>query len=105
MKAHRASQGQRRLANGEEWHDAGIIVDRGDGRPVNPDIYTRYFARMAKKLELTGMTPHKLRHYYGTELNRRGVDIKTISVLMGTRARLSPCRSTRATGPMELIGP
>jgi integrase len=33
-----ASQAETRLLVGERWQDTGVIVDRGDGRPVNPDI-------------------------------------------------------------------
>ena len=67
----------------QKWHHTDLVVDRGDGLPVNPDIYTWYFHRMAKRIGCEEVTPHQLRHYYGTELNRRGVDVKTISVLTG----------------------
>lgn len=46
---------------------------------------TRLFRRLLKRAALhdEGITPHKLRHAFGTSLVREGVDVSTIAELMG----------------------
>jgi site-specific recombinase XerD len=70
------------------------------GRAVN-----RALERLLRKAGLSdrGITPHKLRHTFATQLIRRGVDVRTVQELLGhadleTTARYlhSDTRSKRA---------
>jgi len=70
------------------------------GRAIN-----RTLARLLKRAGLSerGITPHKLRHTFATQLIRRGVDVRTVQELLGhadleTTARYlhSDTRSKRA---------
>jgi len=75
------------------------------GQPLRGRAINRTLARLLKRAGLAGrgITPHKLRHTFATQLIRRGVDVRTIQELLGhadleTTARYlhSDTRSKRA---------
>lgn len=59
----------------------------GTDKPQSPSTYAKQFKAfmnvMNKKTELPVLTPHELRHTYGTLLRENGVDIYTIQKVMG----------------------
>lgn len=57
----------------------------GENKPYDKRQIERTLARMLKNAGLShkGYTPHSLRHGYGSILLSKGVDIKTVSVLLG----------------------
>jgi integrase len=83
LRAHRVEQTERRLLVGAAWQDEGFVLDRGNGAPVHPDVYSRRFARLVHRLELDGIRPHDLRHAYGTALLAAGVHPKVASEALG----------------------
>lgn len=54
-----------------------------DGRVLNKRPIQRKIEALREKFGDKKLTPHKLRHTFGTALNRAGVDIKTIQELLG----------------------
>jgi len=48
----------------------------------DPRTYSKHFTEICKLAELTGITPHKVRHTFATHLLDAGIDLKTISELM-----------------------
>jgi integrase len=52
LRAHRKAQAERRLLCGQAWQDLGLVVDRGDGGPVNPDSLSHAFADIAESVGL-----------------------------------------------------
>jgi integrase len=48
LRAYRKAQAERRLLCGQAWQDLGLVVDRGDGGPVNPDSLSHAFADIAE---------------------------------------------------------
>lgn len=70
------------IAVGSEY----VFPNRYD-RPQYPrsfsNVFARHMAHMARDLNLPILTPHELRHTFGTDLRRRGVDIYTIQKVMG----------------------
>lgn len=75
------------------------------GRPLHPQAVNRLLDKLLEEAHLTGrgITPHKLRHTFATQLIRRGVDVRTVQELLGhadleTTARYlhSDTRSKRA---------
>lgn len=67
-RRHRAEQAERRLVCGETWTDSGLVVDRGDGQAVHPDVMTRAFERAAERAKLHGVRLHDLRHSFASVL-------------------------------------
>ncbi|MGZ8579119.1 MAG: site-specific integrase [Actinomycetota bacterium] len=83
LKRWRKEQAERQLFLGEAWADHGVVVDRGDGRPVDPGEFSHAFARLAKRVGLEGVRLHDLRHAFATELLRAGVHPKVLSEALG----------------------
>lgn len=86
LRAHRKDQIERRLALGSEWDDSfgDLVCERGDGRPIDPDLFTKSFKRLAAGAGLDPRTRlHDLRHGVATQLARAGVHPHTVSSVMG----------------------
>jgi integrase len=83
LRRWRKDQAERRLLLGEAWHDAGVVVDRGDGRPLDPAELSHGFARLCARNGLEGVRLHDLRHAFATQLLVAGVHPKVVSDALG----------------------
>jgi integrase len=83
LKAHRKEQAERRLLVGPAWHDLDLVIDRGDGRPLDPDTFTHQFERFAERAGIVGANLHSLRHAYATTMLISGVHPKVVSEALG----------------------
>lgn len=65
----------------------GNIFVFGTDKPTSPNSYSKSFAKKMKEIStaisVPELTPHELRHTYGTILRESGVDIYTIQKVMG----------------------
>ena len=83
LRAHRKAQNERRLLVGPAWHDLDLVVERGDGRPLDPDTLTHQFERFAERAGIEGASLHSLRHAYATTMLVSGVHPKVVSEALG----------------------
>jgi integrase len=83
LKHHRKDQAAQRLLCGPAWQDTDLVVDRGDGGPVNPDSLSHAFADIAEDVGLPDVRLHDLRHGFATALLKAGVNVKVVSEALG----------------------
>lgn len=53
------------------------------GKPTDPKTMRSCFNRIVKGAGVTGVTFHSLRHTFATRAIEMGIDVKTLSVLLG----------------------
>jgi integrase len=83
LRRHRTEQAGRRLLCGPAWQETDLVVDRGDGGPVNPDSVSHGFAEIAEGIGLPDVRLHDLRHGFASALLRAGVNVKVVSEALG----------------------
>ncbi|MGH2794198.1 MAG: site-specific integrase [Actinomycetota bacterium] len=83
LRQHHRRQTTRRLRAGRAWHDFNLVVELGDGRPVDPSEFTRKFAAIATKAGAKGVRLHDMRHAFATMLLTSGVHPKIASEALG----------------------
>jgi len=83
LREVRKDQLERRLLLGSEWQGTDLVVERGDGGAIHPDLYSQRFAALATRLGLAGVRLHDLRHFYASELLRANVHPKVVSEGLG----------------------
>jgi integrase len=74
---------ERRILLGVEWQATDLVVERGDGYPVHPDVLSRRFQRLTVRLGMAGVRLHDLRHWYATECLKAGVHPRVVSEALG----------------------
>ena len=83
LKRHRKEQSERRLLCGAAWQDTDLLVDRGDGGPIDPDSLSHAFAAIAERVGLPEVRLHDLRHGFASALLKGGVNVKVVSEALG----------------------
>jgi integrase len=77
-----ANQAARR-ASAADWQEQGLLIDRGDGRPLNPDTLSTGWARHLRRRQLPPVRFHDLRHAHATLMLTQGVHPKVVSERLG----------------------
>ena len=77
-----AAQAARR-ARAADWQEQGLLIDRGDGRPLNPDTLSAGWARHLRRRKLPPVRFHDLRHAHATLMLAQGVHPKVVSERLG----------------------
>ena len=83
LREHRARQAEERLIVGPGWQDSGLVFTWGDGRPLHPERFSRWFERLAREAGLPEIRLHDVRHSYATAALAAGVPAKVISERLG----------------------
>lgn len=82
LRTHRHHQAARQLAH-RAWHDRQLVFDRGNGALVQPQTVWRAHRAITATAGVPACRLHDLRHLAATILLEAGVDIKTISEMLG----------------------
>jgi integrase len=82
LREHRTAQARRRLELPGMWYDHDLIVERGDGGPVDPDSLTHAFLKIAKRAGVQCRL-HDLRHAIATRLANSGLAAYETSAMLG----------------------
>ena len=79
---HREAQAVRR-ERCASWVDSDLVIDAGDGSPVNPDTMSSRWNRFLKRSGLPDIRFHDLRHGHATLMLLQGVHPKVVSERLG----------------------
>jgi integrase len=82
LTRHREEQSARREQS-KAWQDHGLLIERGDGRPLNPDTLSAGWARHLRSKHLPRVRFHDLRHAHATLMLAQGVHPKVVSERLG----------------------
>lgn len=83
LKKYQIWQNKNKEVLGSKWQQSDLIFTRDDGQPLHPDTITNWFVKFIKKHNLSHITFHGLRHTSATLLLSSGVDIETVSRILG----------------------
>jgi integrase len=83
LRRWKVEQAEHRLAAGPAWHDLGLVCERGDGSPIDPDSFSKAFKRFARKVGAPGTRLHDLRHAAATLMMEAGVHPSVVSRSLG----------------------
>jgi integrase len=83
LQRHRDRQRQRRDEHANGWQEQNLVIDRGDGRPLNPDTLSAGWARHLRARKMPPIRFHDLRHAHATLLLLQGVHPKIVSERLG----------------------
>lgn len=85
LKKYRVWHNEIRLMYGDMWNDNDFVFtqERNPGEPMHPDTVSSWFPAFMKRHDLPPINFHALRHTVTTLLINRGMDIKSVSGIMG----------------------
>ncbi|RIK11188.1 MAG: hypothetical protein DCC49_01185 [Acidobacteria bacterium] len=69
--------------DGGPWNPHNLVCPTAEGRPRDPDTFSRMFKDAISQAGLPPITVHELRHAHASMLLRDGVDLKVISERLG----------------------
>jgi len=68
---------------GSLWQNSELLFTQWDGTPMFPDSISKWFYRLVKKNKLPHLCFHGLRHTSASIMVSKGIDIKTVSGILG----------------------
>lgn len=78
-----ADQALERLKLGDMWEDNNLVFSQWNGKPVHPAIVNRRLDEFCKRHDLPHINPHLFRHSAASVLLANGVDVPTVSKMLG----------------------
>ena len=82
LERARSTQALRRSGT-PAWQDLDLVIDRGDGSPLNPDTLSSRWRLFLRHTGLPHVRFHDLRHAHATLMLLQGVHPKVVSERLG----------------------
>jgi integrase len=83
LRERRRQQLEERMAAADKWIDRGLVFTNPQGGPIDPRTVKRHLDRILKDAGMPHCRVHDLRHFSGSLLLALGVDLKTVSMILG----------------------
>jgi integrase len=83
LRRYRAWQAERRLNMGDMWQDCGYVFTRDTGEPISRAAVESWLKRFSARHNLPHINPHAFRHSFASIMIANGVDIVTVSKMLG----------------------
>jgi integrase len=83
LEQQQAAQQRRQPNHDPATNSDALIIDRGDGEPINPDSLSSAWRRFVRANKLPPLRFHDLRHSHATALLLQGVHPKIVSERLG----------------------
>lgn len=83
LKEYRKAQIETRLQMGGEWSGGNFVFTRENGEPVFPATLASWLNAFSKRHDLPHINPHSFRHTAASILIAEGVDVVTVSKMLG----------------------
>ena len=71
------------MAAGTAWRDHGLIFASETGAPLDPENFSRTFAKLCNRAGLGHWHPHELRHSGASLMLAQGTPLHVVSEIMG----------------------
>lgn len=83
LKQYKIQQTKQRLKLGNLWQDTDFVFTQWNGLPMNTYTVSHWFPKFLSANNLKKITFHQLRHTNATMLLKAGMDLKSVSSLLG----------------------
>lgn len=83
LRKCRAWQIEQRLLYGDMWVESDYVFTKNTGGPLNPCSLNKWLCEFSKRHNLPYIHPHSFRHTAASILISEGVDIVTVSKMLG----------------------
>ena len=83
LKNQKKQQNEHRLLLGEDYQDHDLVFCKADGSPISPRVFLEHFEKHLKDAEVKHIRFHDLRHTFATLSLESGVELKTVSEMLG----------------------
>lgn len=83
LRKYRTWYLEQQIMNGDRWSNTGYLFTKDDGTPIIPGTVNGWLDRFSKRHGLPHINPHAFRHTAASILISEGVDIVTVSKMLG----------------------
>jgi integrase len=104
LRQQHTQQAEHRMAAGPAWREHGLIFASETGAPLDPENFSRAFAKLCNRAGLGHWHPHELRHSGASRCSPRAHRCTWCRRSWSTQASQSP-RTSTGTWSKETGGP
>lgn len=83
LDKHKWIQNEQKKLLGDAYEDQNLVFCWDDGKPVDPNLVTKWFREAAQKIGLGGRRLHSCRHTFATNMAYAGVTPKDLCTILG----------------------